>query len=662
MNKKYAILITKIGVVIFGFVISACSPMANAPGAPSQILTRPVPEETRTSQKPMVTVKDQDYDGSTVVVADVFSQGPGWIVIHNQADGSLGPPIGFTHVNSGDNKNVTVKIDSAQATGIMYAMLHTDAGVIGKYEFPGPDVPTMLDGEMIAPSFTATLLSESASITPDVKVADQDVANGKVIIASVSSRGPGWIAIHTQDKDGKPGPEIGYTAVKPGISQNVVVTIDRSKATPTLFAMLHTDAGTIGKYEYPGPDVPQLANNQMVAPSFKTAGADLAMAMPTADQGMAMTTPSAVPASSQSTPTPPAADPGMVMVTPAGDVTPTVMVSDQLLVAGAVMVDKVVSVGPGWIIIYTTNANGQPDQPIGHAAVKDGENLRVMVPVDPARAQGTLYAQLHVDAGILGTLEYPGVDAPVMLGVQMIARTFKIVPSNAAGGPATPVVLQPSITVSNQAIESAMITVDQVISNGAWWLVIHRQNPDGSMGDPIGATLLKNGVNKNVVVKLDLLNATPILFATLNEDHGVIGKFEYPGPDVPVLVGGIMIAPKFYITGLTQDVTINVQKVSSTVSYLTDGNGMSLYISLKDVGGKSSCDAACLATWRPVLVSGKIIGGAGVNLSNLGVITRSDGTHQVVYLGAPLYTYSKDVKPGDTNGHGVDGVWFLVSP
>jgi predicted lipoprotein with Yx(FWY)xxD motif len=89
---------------------------------------------------------------------------------------------------------------------------------------------------------------------------------------------------------------------------------------------------------------------------------------------------------------------------------------------------------------------------------------------------------------------------------------------------------------------------------------------------------------------------------------------------------------------------------------------MSLYISLKDIGGKSSCDAACLATWRPVLVSGKIIGGAGVNLSNLGVITRSDGTHQVIYLGAPLYTYSKDVKPGDTNGHGVDGAWFLVSP
>ena len=182
------------------------------------------------------------------------------------------------------------------------------------------------------------------------------------------------------------------------------------------------------------------------------------------------------------------------------------------------------------------------------------------------------------------------------------------------------------------------------------------------MGEYIGDTLLKNGVNKNVVVKIDLKQATPVLYAMLHEDHGVIGKLEFPGPDVPVMVNGQMITPKFNVTGLTQDVTINIQKVSNTVSYLTDGNGMSLYISLKDAPGKSNCNAACLTVWKPVLVSGKIIAGAGVNLANLGIITLPDGTHQVTYLGAPLYTYSKDVNPGDTNGHGVDGVWFLVTP
>jgi predicted lipoprotein with Yx(FWY)xxD motif len=647
-------------VVPFIIALTACSSLANAAGSQSTIPTQPVLEATDTPGNESVTVKDQEFDGTTVVVADVVSDGPGWMVIHSQVDGSVGPAIGEAHLNNGDNKNVAVSIDPAQATPVMYAMLHTDAGVIGKYEYPGPDVPAMLNGQMISPSFNVTMYSDMSNLTPDVKVMDQDISNGKVTIASVSSRGPGWIAIHTQDADGNPGPEIGYTAVKPGVNQNVVVNIDVSKATPVLFAMLHSDAGTIGKYEFPGPDAPQLANGQMVAPSFMTGTAASATTTPMVMSDMGSSpTPETVQSSPGGTPTP---DMGMVMITPSGSMSPVVKVSDQPLVNGTVMVAEVVSDGPGWIVIYTTNVNGQPDQPIGHAPVSDGDNLMVPVTVDPTMAQGTLYAQLHIDSGTVGKFEFPGPDAPVMIGVQMISHTFKIVAAQATSAPATPVILQPSITISNQAVESATVTVDQVVSNGDWWLVINRQNPDGSMGDAVGETLIKNGVNKNVVVKINLLQATPVLFAMLYEDHGTIGKFEYPGPDAPVMVNGHYVAPKFYVTGLIQDVTINIQKISNTVSYLTDGNGMSLYISLKDGPSKSNCDATCLVTWRPVLVSGKIIAGPGVNLANLGISTRQDGTRQVTYLGAPLYTYSKDVKPGDTNGHGIDGVWFLVAP
>ncbi len=660
MNKKPTFQIVKILLVPLMIALSACSSLASASSGQEKPSPQPVLNVTATPRNPAVTVKDQEYDGTTVIVADVFSQGPGWMVIHSQVNGSVGPASGMTHVDSGDNQNVAVKIDPSQASPVLYAMLHIDAGVIGKYEFPGPDVPAMFNGEMIVPSFNASVYSEGANITPDVKIADQDISDGKVTVTSVSSRGPGWLAIHIQGADGQPGPEIGYTAVKPGVSQNVVVNIDVSKATPVLFAMLHTDAGIIGKYEFPGPDGPQLANGQMVAPSFNTMTAAMGTATPMAMSSTGSTpTPEMPMGGSAGTPTP---DTGMVMVTPAGNMSPMVKVSDQPLVNDTLMVDEVVSVGPGWIVIYTTNANGQPDQPIGHTAVKDGLNMGVMVQVDPTMAQGTLYAQLHIDAGIVGTFEFPGPDAPIMSGVQMIAGSFKILAAGAAGGPQSPIVLQPSITVANQAVESATVTVDQVVSNGDWWLVINRQNPDGTMGLAVGETLLKNGVNKNVVVKIDLLEATPVLFAMLYVDQGVIGKFEYPGPDAPVMVNGHYIAPRFYVTGLIQDVTINIQKVSTTISYLTDGNGMSLYISLKDGPSKSNCDTTCLVTWRPVLVSGKIIAGPGVNLANLGVFTRQDGTRQVTYLGAPLYTYSMDVNPGDTNGHGVGGVWFLVAP
>lgn len=46
----------------------------------------------------------------------------------------------------------------------------------------------------------------------------------------------------------------------------------------------------------------------------------------------------------------------------------------------------------------------------------------------------------------------------------------------------------------------------------------------------------------------------------------------------------------------------------------------------------------------------------------MGNAERADGSAQVTYAGHPLYRYSGDDVPGDTNGHGFNDVWFLVSP
>ena len=45
--------------------------------------------------------------------------------------------------------------------------------------------------------------------------------------------------------------------------------------------------------------------------------------------------------------------------------------------------------------------------------------------------------------------------------------------------------------------------------------------------------------------------------------------------------------------------------------------------------------------------------------------TRSDGSAQVTYAGHPLYLFSGDQNPGDTNGEGVvafGASWYAVSP
>ena len=112
----------------------------------------------------------------------------------------------------------------------------------------------------------------AAEVTPSVKVADQPLAGDAVTIAEVSSKGPGWIVIHA-DKSGAPGPVLGYTAVKDGQNMNVAVKLAAEGRTETLYAMLHTDAGTVGTYEFPGADGPVSVDGKVVTPAFKATAA-----------------------------------------------------------------------------------------------------------------------------------------------------------------------------------------------------------------------------------------------------------------------------------------------------------------------------------------------------------------------------------------------------
>lgn len=61
-------------------------------------------------------------------------------------------------------------------------------------------------------------------------------------------------------------------------------------------------------------------------------------------------------------------------------------------------------------------------------------------------------------------------------------------------------------------------------------------------------------------------------------------------------------------------------------------------------------------------VGGTAMPGTGLDPSLIGSITRDDGTVQLTYNGWPLYTYTQDVSPGDTNGQGKSAEWYLISP
>jgi hypothetical protein len=66
-----------------------------------------------------------------------------------------------------------------------------------------------------------------------------------------------------------------------------------------------------------------------------------------------------------------------------------------------------------------------------------------------------------------------------------------------------------------------------------------------------------------------------------------------------------------------------------------------------------------------VTTTGTATASGGAQPSDIGTITRSDGTKQVTYDGHPLYYFSGDSGPGTATGQGSDGFgakWWLVTP
>lgn len=111
------------------------------------------------------------------------------------------------------------------------------------------------------------------------------------------------------------------------------------------------------------------------------------------------------------------------------------------------------------------------------------------------------------------------------------------------------------------------------------------------------------------------------------------------------------------------DATITLAATSSDVgTYLVDPSGLTLYYFTRDVTpGVSTCSDGCLDAWPPLLVGDgqELAAGDGV-AGVLGVIPRDDGSMQATYDGRPLYHWQGDTEAGQTNGQGINGVWFVA--
>jgi predicted lipoprotein with Yx(FWY)xxD motif len=94
---------------------------------------------------------------------------------------------------------------------------------------------------------------------------------------------------------------------------------------------------------------------------------------------------------------------------------------------------------------------------------------------------------------------------------------------------------------------------------------------------------------------------------------------------------------------------------------LVNGQGRTLYLYVKDRGAKSACSRRCSQVWPPATGSGAPTAGPGVAAAKLTTTRGADHRRQLVYNGHPLYTLTADVRPGQINGEGFLGTWYVVS-
>ncbi len=110
--------------------------------------------------------------------------------------------------------------------------------------------------------------------------------------------------------------------------------------------------------------------------------------------------------------------------------------------------------------------------------------------------------------------------------------------------------------------------------------------------------------------------------------------------------------------------TLTLQR-SPVGPILATGGGDTLYDFVPDTATRSACiDDGCVFGWPPLVRSGPIRLGKGLDPALVGTLRRPDGSTQISYGGHPLYTYDLDVSPGVVMGQGIDqdgGLWYVVN-
>ncbi len=113
-------------------------------------------------------------------------------------------------------------------------------------------------------------------------------------------------------------------------------------------------------------------------------------------------------------------------------------------------------------------------------------------------------------------------------------------------------------------------------------------------------------------------------------------------------------------SAVIQTATVSVKGQSETV--LTNTKGLTLYYFTADSATQSAVSGNLAQIWPPLLFAGSGGPTSSAALSGkLSLLTDASG-NQIEYNGHPLYAFSGDNAPGQANGEGISGMWFVATP
>lgn len=119
-------------------------------------------------ETPTLTAEPQGTDGDTVEIREATIDEDGWVVIHPEGSSSgefdAGTVLGATYIESGENDNVDVQLDSELTENqSLYAMLHYDDPADEDFTFlSSGDPPVQVNNSTVVQDFYVVTIPGSA--------------------------------------------------------------------------------------------------------------------------------------------------------------------------------------------------------------------------------------------------------------------------------------------------------------------------------------------------------------------------------------------------------------------------------------------------------------------------------------------------------------------